>query len=92
MITVPHIWGLNDFELQRVALIAPSVEKNSTDDLTLPTTDTFQIYGDADEVIDPDNMRDFAERMGINTTIVEGAGHFFHGRLPELKQLLEKHS
>lgn len=92
MITVPHIWGLDDFELQRVALIAPSIEKNSTDDLTLPTADTFQIYGDADEIIEPDNMRDFAERMGIDTTVIEGAGHFFHGRLPELKQLLEKHS
>ena len=92
MISAAHIWGLDDFELQRVALIAPSVENNNTDDLSLPTADTFQIYGDADEVIAPENMRAFAERMGITTSIVEGAGHFFHGRLPELKQLLEKHS
>lgn len=87
-----HVWGLGDFEIAKIALIAPSVEKNDGSDLTLPADKTFEIYGNADEVIDPDNMQEFAERLGIAVSVVDGAGHFFHGRLSELKSLLEKHS
>ncbi|MBP8817387.1 MAG: alpha/beta fold hydrolase, partial [Psychrobacter sp.] len=88
----PHIWGLGDFEIANVALIAPSVEKNDSSDITLPVDKTFEIYGNADEVIDPNNMQAFAERLGLDVSIVDGAGHFFHGRLSELKGLLEEHS
>ena len=43
-------------------------------------------------MIDPDNMQAFADRLGIAVSVVDGAGHFFHGRLSELKTLLEKHT
>ena len=43
-------------------------------------------------MIDPNNMQAFAERLGLDVSIVDGAGHFFHGRLSELKGLLEEHS
>ena len=88
----PHIWGLSDFEIDKVALIAPSIEKNNADDIDLPIDDTFEIYGNADEVIDPASMQAFADRLGIAVSVVDGAGHFFHGRLSELKRLLEQHS
>ena len=92
VMVAPHIWGLGDFEIANVALIAPSVEKNDSSDITLPIDKTFEIYGNADEVIDPNNMQAFAERLGLAVSIVDGAGHFFHGRLSELKGLLEEHS
>ncbi|WP_339664076.1 alpha/beta fold hydrolase [uncultured Psychrobacter sp.] len=88
----PHIWGLGDFEISKIALIAPSVEKNDSSDIDLPADKTFEIYGNADEVIDPDNMQEFADRLGIPVSVVNGAGHFFHGRLSELKKLLEQHT
>ncbi|MBI0425320.1 alpha/beta hydrolase [Psychrobacter sp. NG27] len=87
-----HIWGVSDFEISKIALIAPSVEKNDSSDISLPVDKTFEIYGNADEVIEPDNMQAFADRLGIEVSVVDGAGHFFHGRLSELKGLLEKHS
>ncbi len=87
-----HIWGTSDFEIAKIALIAPSIEKNDSSDLQLPVDKTFEIYGNADEVIAPENMQAFAERLGIAVSVVDGAGHFFHGRLSELKGLLEKHS
>ena len=87
-----HIWGLGDFEVTKIALIAPSVEKNDSTDINLPADRTFEIYGNADEVIEPDNMQAFADRLGIEVSVVDGAGHFFHGRLSELKGLLDKHS
>ncbi|MEN2750784.1 alpha/beta fold hydrolase [Psychrobacter sp. FBL11] len=87
-----HIWGMSDFEVAKIALIAPSVEKNDSSDLYLPADKTFEIYGNADEVIEPATMQAFAERLGISVSVVDGAGHFFHGRLSELKGLLEEHS
>lgn len=89
LLTAPQSWGLEDFEISQVALIAPSVEKNDTSDLTLPTDKTFEIYGNQDEVIAPESMQDFAEKMNLETSIIDGAGHFFHGKLGELKKLLE---
>ncbi|MFP3454987.1 alpha/beta fold hydrolase [Psychrobacter sp. SIMBA_152] len=87
-----HIWGLDDFEVTKIALIAPSVEKNDSTDISLPADRTFEVYGNVDEVIEPDNMQAFADRLGIEVSVVNGAGHFFHGRLSELKGLLDKHS
>ena len=92
VLTSAHVWGLSDFDIVNVALISPSIEKNDGSDLTLPIAKTFEIYGDADEVIAPENMQDFADRLGIRVSIVEGAGHFFHGRLTELKKLLQQQS
>ena len=92
MLTSAHIWGLSDFDITNVALISPSIEKNASEDITLPIDKTFEIYGNADEVIEPANMQAFAERLGIEVSVVEGAGHFFHGRLSELKKLLGEHS
>ena len=87
-----HIWGLDDFDVSKIALIAPSVEKNDSSDIDLPADKTFEIYCNADEVIAPENMQAFADRLGIVVSVVDGAGHFFHGRLSELKKLLETHS
>ncbi|WP_201526701.1 alpha/beta hydrolase [Psychrobacter frigidicola] len=88
----PQVWGLSDFEVNKVALISPSIEKNDSSDISLPIDKTFEIYGNADEVIAPANMQAFADNLGIDVSVVDGAGHFFHGRLSELKKLLEKHS
>lgn len=88
----PHVWGLSDFEIANVALISPSIEKNDGDNISLPVDKSFEIYGDADEVITPENMQAFAENLGMRVAVVEGAGHFFHGRLSELKKLLEQYS
>lgn len=91
LLTSPQVWGLEEVTISQVALIAPSVEKNDTSDLTLPTDKTFEIYGNQDEVIAPASMQDFAEKMGLDVSIVDGAGHFFHGKLGELKKLLEQY-
>ncbi|MBS9780575.1 MAG: alpha/beta fold hydrolase [Moraxellaceae bacterium] len=87
----PHVWGL-DFEIAKIALIAPSVVNNDTTHLTLPTEKCFVIYGDNDEVVNPTAINEFAQRMQIDYQIMEGAGHFFHKRLGDLKGLLEAYS
>ena len=47
------------------------------------------IYGANDEVIAPSSLQQFGENFGIQTHIIDDTGHFFHGKLGELKQLLE---
>ena len=42
-----------------------------------------------DEVIAPSSLQQFGENFGIQTHIIDDTGHFFHGKLGELKQLLE---
>lgn len=84
----PHVWGL-DFEIAKIALIAPSVVNNDTTHLTLPTEKCFVIYGDNDEIVNPTAINEFAKRMQIDYQIMEDAGHFFHKRLGDLKDLLE---
>ncbi len=48
---------------------------------------TRVIYGDADEVVDPSAIRDWlaAQPQALDIRVLPGAGHFFHGRLSELK-------
>ena len=43
--------------------------------------------GDADDVIDPGYVRDWASKLTPRPQlrVLEGAGHFFHGRLHDLK-------
>ncbi|WP_296405863.1 alpha/beta fold hydrolase [Psychrobacter sp.] len=92
LLVTPHIWGLTDLEIVKVVLIAPSVENNDASDVMLPTQKTIEIYGDEDNVIRPEVMKKFAEDKQIKSYVVEGAGHFFHGRLTDIKYLLEQHA
>ena len=92
LLVTPHIWGLTEMELTKVILMAPSVENNDASDVMLPTQKTIQIYGDADTVIKPELMKKFAEDKQIASYVLEGAGHFFHGRLTEIRTLLEQHA
>jgi alpha/beta superfamily hydrolase len=67
----------------RLILVAPAVTMYEFDPVPM---DTAVIYGDADEVIPPAAIRQWAERQGLAVKEIPGAGHFFHGKLKELKQ------
>lgn len=67
-----------------LALIAPSVEKNDTSKLVLPTQKTFMVYGGNDDVVPVAVMKKFGEDFGIRSQVVADTGHFFHGKLGKL--------
>jgi uncharacterized protein len=48
--------------------------------------DTVVIYGDADELIPPAAIQLWARQQGLAVKTIPDAGHFFHGKLKELKQ------
>jgi len=67
----------------RLILVAPAVTMYEFDPVP---EDTVVIYGDADELIPPAAIRLWAERQQLTTKVITDAGHFFHGKLKELKQ------
>ncbi|WP_066799859.1 alpha/beta hydrolase [Moraxella oblonga] len=74
--------------LDKLTLIAPSIEKNDPSGLVLPK-DTLVIYGDKDEFVRPSSMNDFVYEFNLRQKIVNNATHFFHGQLNQLKDSLE---
>ena len=76
-------------DLQRLALIAPSVEKNSPAGLLLDGSRTQLIYGDKDEFVSPKSMANFAKQFHLDSNIIPDATHFFHGKLTQLKDILQ---
>lgn len=84
--------GVADFDLTDLALIAPSIERHPLDKIVLPADKTFMIYGEHDELVSPNAMAKFAQDFHIHADVVKDAGHFFHGKLGELSQLLHKNT
>jgi alpha/beta superfamily hydrolase len=52
---------------------------------------TLVIHGEADEVVPLAATFDWARPQALPVVVVPGGGHFFHGRLPLLKELVVRH-
>jgi alpha/beta superfamily hydrolase len=50
--------------------------------------DTLVVHGEADDVVPLSAVLDWARPQALPVTVMPGAGHFFHGLLPQLKQLV----
>ena len=74
-------------ELAGLILVAPPVGRFDFSGLAPPRCPWMVIQGDADDVVDPGQVIDWAGRADPRPTIVSlsGVGHFFHGRLAELR-------
>ena len=70
-------------DARRLILVAPAVTLYEFDPVP---SDTVVIFGDADELIPPAAMRLWAEQQQLAVKTIPGAGHFFHGKLKDLKQ------
>ncbi len=52
---------------------------------------TLVIHGEADEVVPLSATLDWARPQAQPVVVVPGGGHFFHGQLPLLKDLVVRH-
>jgi alpha/beta superfamily hydrolase len=70
---------------QRLALIAPAVGR-----FAMPSVppDTLLIHGDLDEVVPLNDLLAWARPQQLPVVVLTGAGHFFHGRLTQLRQIV----
>ena len=69
----------------RLVLVAPSTQKEQVPPVP---SDTLVIHGDADDVVPLAATLEWARPQSLPVTVVPGAGHFFHGRLTLLKDIV----
>jgi len=50
--------------------------------------DTLVIHGEVDDVVPLQAVLDWARPQSLPVTVVPGVGHFFHGQLPLLKNIV----
>jgi alpha/beta superfamily hydrolase len=71
----------------RLVAVAPAVDRIDIGAVT-PACPWLVLLGDADEVVAPQRMLQWARglRPQPDIQVMAGAGHFFHGRLPQLRE------
>ena len=67
--------------------VAPAVDRLDIA-AVMPACPWLVVLGDADDVVPPQRMLEWARQLrpAPVTQVLAGAGHFFHGRLPELRE------
>jgi uncharacterized protein len=74
--------------VQTVVLIGPATQNFTV--APVPQG-TLVVQGEADEVVPLSATLDWARPLTQPVVVVPGVGHFFHGQLPLLKQLVVRH-
>ena len=82
--------GAQTLDPVKLAAVAPPVSRFELGSVANPDCEWMLAQGDADDVVDPKAVLDWAAAQPRQPTlhVLAGAGHFFHGRLHELKPLL----
>ena len=82
----------NRLQAEQLISIAPPVKRFDFSAHPLPRCPWLMVMGDADEVVEPQAVFDWAAGLPDNARLIRmaGAGHFFHGRLVELREQLEQ--
>jgi alpha/beta superfamily hydrolase len=73
---------------QHMVLVGPAVNRFPAE--TVPA-DTLVIHGEEDDVVPLAAVLDWARPQGLPIVVVPGCGHFFHGRLNLLAELVIRH-
>lgn len=72
-------------DVERLVLVAPAVVNFPAAPVS---QHTLVIHGETDDVVPLAAVFDWARPQSLPVTVVPGTGHFFHGQLPLLKQLV----
>jgi alpha/beta superfamily hydrolase len=72
--------------------VAPAVERVNLQGVALPRCPWLIVQGDADEVVAPQSVRQWAAQLHPppRVRMLAGVGHFFHGRLHELQDCIRE--
>lgn len=73
---------------QRLVLVAPAVTRLDVSTEPAPACPTLIVQGDADDLVPSDDVLRWAAALQPPpaVTLLPGAGHFFHGRINELRE------
>ena len=78
--------------IAKIALVGTSAQKHQLAALPAPAHDgTLVVHGEQDDTVPLTAVMDWARPQSLPVTVVPGVGHFFHGQLPLLKNLVLRH-
>ena len=75
---------------RRLIGVAPGITSVAVTDAAPPACPWLIVQGDADEVVPPQAVRAWVDTLSPapELQVLHGAGHFFHGRLNELRDVV----
>ena len=73
--------------VQRVVLVGPAT---STFPVPAVPADSLVIHGEADDVVPLQATLDWARPQGLPVVVLPGVGHYFHGQLTRLRDLVQR--
>jgi uncharacterized protein len=74
--------------LQQLVLIAPAAQNFPLPPAPAAPIRCLVVHGEQDEVVPLAAVLDWARPQTLPVMLLPGAGHFFHGLLPQLKQIV----
>ena len=78
--------------IEKLVLVGASVSRSPAASIDAAAHDrTLVIHGEQDDTVLLADVMDWARPQPLPVTVVPGAGHFFHGQLPLLKNLVIRH-
>lgn len=79
-------------DIQRVVMVGPAASRFDVaeipDELRLRT---LVIHGEHDDTVPLQSVMEWARPQALPVLVVPGGGHFFHGQLPLLRELVLRH-
>jgi alpha/beta superfamily hydrolase len=78
----------DDAKAERLVLVGPSTQKQQ---MPAVPENTLVIHGELDDVVPLSATFDWARPQALPVIVIPGVGHFFHGQLTLLKNLVVRH-
>jgi uncharacterized protein len=78
--------------IEKLVLVGPSVSRAAAAPIDAAAhLNTLVLHGEQDDTVALSAVLDWARSQALPVTVVPGVGHFFHGQLPLLKNLVVRH-
>ena len=86
--------AVHERDVQWLVSVAPPVERMQLEGFRRPECSWLLVQGGADEVVDPRGVKQWAESLEPMPDFewLPGVGHFFHGHLTELRDIIVRHA
>jgi alpha/beta superfamily hydrolase len=83
---------LHEREVDKVVFVGTAAQRFTVAPIAPVLHDkTLVVHGEADDTVSLASVMDWARPQTLPVTVVPGGGHFFHGQLPLLKNLVVRH-
>jgi uncharacterized protein len=84
------VWAAGEARPARLVAVAPGITKIGVTGAAPPACPWLIVQGDADDVVPPEAVLAWARTLkpAPEIAVLSGAGHFFHGRINDLREIV----